>query len=219
MNDAKSNIAVILSGVGVYDGSEIHEAVLTLLAIENNGASYCCFAPNKDQAHVINHLTGEEMTPGRNVLVEAARIARGEITDLADFDAAKVDALILPGGFGAAKNLCSFAFDGPDCAIQEDVKNAITTMVEAKKPIGSLCISPVILAKILDRATLTIGQDEETTKAIEAMGGVHQKTNPGEVVVDERLKLVTSPCYMLESTIPQIAEGCDNTVKAVLKLL
>ncbi len=217
MTDTKPKIAVVLSGCGVFDGAEIHEATLTLLAIDRQGALYECYAPNVDQAHVVNHISGDEMPEKRNVLIEAARIARGQIKDLKDFDAAQVDAVVFPGGFGAAKNLSSFAFDGPGCSVQEDVARVLTDMAAAKKPIGALCIAPATVAKVLDGATVTIGQDAGTAQAIETMGGKHEKTTHGEIVVDEELKLVTTPCYMLDATISQIADGADNTVKAVIE--
>ncbi|NJN26538.1 MAG: isoprenoid biosynthesis glyoxalase ElbB [Cyclobacteriaceae bacterium] len=144
-------IAVIFSGSGVYDGTEIHEGVFTLLAIKKAGAEAVCFAPNIDQHHVINHITGEEMPETRNVLVEAARIARGDIHDLALFDADKMDALVLPGGFGAAKNLTKWAFSGPEGEINAQVKAAILSMAKAKKPIAGLCMGPTVIAKALEK--------------------------------------------------------------------
>ena len=211
-------IAVVLSGSGVYDGSEIHEATLTMLAIARNGAAYTCFAPDVDQAHVINHLTGQEMSEQRNVLVEAARIARGNILPLSEYKADDYDAIIFPGGFGAAKNLCTFAFDGADCKIHSDVEDSIRETVKAGKPVGALCIAPVIVAKILDNVKVTIGQDEETIKGIEKMGSTHQSTTHGEIVVDEKYKVVTTPCYMLDASIVQIAEGAENVVKKILDI-
>lgn len=212
-------IAVILSGNGVYDGSEIHEATLTLLAIAKNGAEYECFAPDINQAHVVNHLTGEEMPEIRNVLVEAARIARGKIKPLTEYSADNFDAVIFPGGYGAAKNLCTFAFDGVDCVVIPEVETAVRETVIAEKPIGALCIAPVMVTKILGDVKVTIGQDEGTIHAIEAMGGEHEKTNHGEIVIDEKYKLVTSPCYMLDANIDQIATGADNIVKKILEMI
>jgi len=211
-------IAVVLSGNGFYDGAEIQETTLTMLAIARQGAEYQCFAPDINQAHVINHLTGEEMSEIRNVLVEAARITRGEIKPLSEYKASDYDALVFPGGFGAAKNLCTFAFDGTDFNVIPEVENAIRETVSAEKPIGALCISPVIFAKILGDVKVTIGQDEGTLQAIEEMGGFHEKTNHGEIIVDEKYKLITTPCYMLDSTIDQIATGAENAVKKVLEL-
>jgi enhancing lycopene biosynthesis protein 2 len=211
-------IAVVLSGSGVYDGSEIHEATLTLLAIDRNGATYKCFAPDVEQAHVINHLTGAEMPERRNVLVEAARIARGKIQPLSEYNAAGYDALIFPGGFGAAKNLCTYAFDGTNCKINPEVKTAIRKTVEAGKPIGALCISPVLIAKILNGVNVTIGGDEATAVAISQMGGMHKVTTHGEIVVDEKYKVVSTPCYMLDATISQIASGAENVVKKIIEI-
>lgn len=216
----KKRVAVVLSGCGVFDGAEIHESVLSLLELDRQGAQYQCFAPDIPQHHVIDHLTGEEMDESRSVLVESARIARGKIKALSEFDAGSFDALMLPGGFGAAKNLSSLAFDGPNCSVNADLKNAVNAMIDAGKPIGALCITPAVLAKILEgqAADLTIGSDPGTIGAIEAMGGHHRVTTHGEVVVDERLKLVTSPCYMLDASISQIADGAKNTVSALLQL-
>lgn len=212
-------IAVILSGCGVYDGAEIHEATLTMYGIVKNGAEYKLFAPDIDQHHVVNHFTGEEMKETRNVLVESARIARGKIEPLANFDADTVDGLIFPGGFGAAKNLSSFAFDGPECTVNGEVASAIKAMVSKGKPVGALCISPVILAKVLGDVQVTIGQDAGTAKAVESLGAKHLNTNHGEVAVDEKYKVVTTPCYMLDANIAQIGEGAENVVKAMLKLM
>jgi enhancing lycopene biosynthesis protein 2 len=212
------NIAVVLSGNGVFDGAEIHEATLTLYAIAKKGAAYEVFAPDIPQHHVINHITGEEMDETRNVLVESARIARGKIKALSEFSGKDFDALIFPGGFGAAKNLSSFAFDGVICQVNPDVEKVIKEMISLGKPIGALCIAPVILAKILGDVELTIGQDAGTAEAIEKMGATHVKTSHGEVVIDEKYKIVTTPCYMLDATIDQIGEGAANVVDALLKL-
>ena len=211
--------AVILAGCGVYDGAEIHEAVLSMLAIKKAGASYTLFAPDIEQHHVVNHLSGEEMSEKRNVLIESARIARGNISKLSDFSASDFDILLLPGGFGVAKNLCNFAFEGINCRILPEVEKVIKDMLDQKKPIGALCISPVLLAKIIgNNVKLTIGQDEGTAKAIDNFGAEHRASGHGEVVVDEIHKVVTTPCYMLDAGIDQIAEGAENIVKALLKL-
>lgn len=212
-------IAVLLSGCGVFDGAEIHEATLSLLAISRLGCSYEIFAPDINQHHVINHLTGEEMDETRNVLVESARIARGNIRDLKQFNPASFDGLLLPGGFGAAKNLSTWAFEGADASVLPEVEEAITGMVALKKPVGALCISPVILAKILGKVHLTIGDDEGTIDALETLGVKHVYTTHGEVVVDPDHLLVTTPCYMLDANIVQIAEGASNVVDAMLKLM
>jgi enhancing lycopene biosynthesis protein 2 len=211
-------IAIVLAGNGVFDGAEIHEATLTLYAISKNNATYEIFAPDIKQHHVINHITGEEMPEERNVLVEASRIARGKIKNLAEFNASDFDALIFPGGFGVAKNLCSFAFEGVECNVNHEVEKAIRSMVEQEKPIGALCIAPVLLSKILGDVELTIGQDEGTAEAIKKMGSKHIETTHGEVVVDKKNKIVTTPCYMLDANISQIGDGALNIVKAVLEL-
>jgi enhancing lycopene biosynthesis protein 2 len=168
---------------------------------------------------VINHITGEEMNEKRNVLVESARIARGNIRPLTEFDQADFDGLLFPGGFGAAKNLSNWAFKGAESIVTEEVGDAIRAMVEAEKPVGALCISPVLLAKTLEGAKLTIGSDADTAAAIVTAGASHIETTHGEVVIDDRYKIVTTPCYMLDATIVQIAEGADNVVKAMLQLM
>ncbi len=212
-------IAVLLSGNGVFDGAEIHEATLTLYSIVKNGATYEIFAPNIEQHHVVNHITGEEMREKRNVLIESARIARGKINDLASFSASDFDALILPGGFGAAKNLSSFAFDGADCKVNLDVEKAIRAMIDQKKPIGALCIAPVIIAKLLGKVELTIGQDKGTADAVKKLGATHVETTHGEVVIDKKNKIVTTPCYMLDANIAQIGDGANIAVKTILDLI
>lgn len=212
-------IAVVLSGCGVYDGAEIHEAVLTMFAIASNGAVYEVFAPDIDQHHVVNHLTGTEMDETRNVLIESARIARGKIKALSEFSGKEFDAIIFPGGFGAAKNLSTFALDGSNCKVDSDVESAIKEMISLGKPVGALCISPVILAKILGDVELTIGDDAGTIQAIEEMGATHKATTHGEVVVDQQHKIVTTPCYMLDARITQIEEGARNVVKTILEMV
>lgn len=209
--------AVILSGSGVFDGAEIHEATLTMLAINKQGAQYEIFAPDIPQHHVINHITGEEMDESRNVLIESARIARGQIKDLKQYDPNNFDALIFPGGFGAAKNLCDFAFKGADCTINPDVEKAILKTAGKNKPIGALCISPVIFAKVFGDVEVTIGQDPGTAEAIEKLGATHVKTTHGEVIIDEKNNLYTTPCYMLDASILDIAEGASNIVKVMLE--
>jgi len=211
--------AVILSGCGVYDGAEIHEATLTMLAIARQGGSYQCFAPDIPQHHVINHLNGEEMKENRNVLIESARIARGDIKPLSEFDGKDFDALIFPGGFGAAKNLSTVAFEGADAIVIPEVENAIEQMVDLKKPIGALCISPAILAKVLKNVSVTIGSDKGTAEAIEAMGATHIHTSHGDVVFDENKLVFTTPCYMLDATILDIDDGASNVVREMMKVM
>ena len=208
--------AVILSGCGVFDGAEIHEATMTLYAIAKNNAEYVIFAPDIEQHHVINHITAEEMPEKRNVLIESARIARGEIKPLSQFRADDFDALIFPGGFGVAKNLSDFAFKGAQCSVNKEVRDAILSMHESKKPIGGLCISPVIIAKVLKGAIVTIGDDKQTADEIEKMGSKNQKTSHGEVTVDKNYNVYTTPCYMLKATIVNIADGAMNIVRAIL---
>lgn len=214
----KKMIAVVLSGCGHRDGSEIHEATLTLWAIHKNGAEFQCFAPDIPQHHVLNHITGKEMPETRNVLVESARIARGKIKDLKEFNETDFDALIFPGGVGVAKNLCTYALDGPNCKVNDDVARAIKTMHAADKPIGALCIAPVLLARVLGDVELTIGQDQGTARDLAAMGARHIPTVHGEIAVDRTNRIVTTPCYMLQSRVDQIADGADNLVRTVLEL-
>ncbi|NQU82015.1 MAG: isoprenoid biosynthesis glyoxalase ElbB, partial [Bacteroidetes bacterium] len=211
--------AVILSGNGVFDGAEIHEATMTLYAIAKNGGEYEIFAPDIKQHHVINHITGEEMDETRNVLIESARIARGNIKPLSVFSKEDFDAIVFPGGFGVAKNLCSFAFDNVDCTVNPEVERVIKEMAAAKKPIGALCISPVLIARVLGNITVTIGQDTGTAESIEKLGAIHKNRGHGEVVDDEANKIVTTPCYMLDANIAQIAEGAEAVIKAILKML
>jgi len=216
-------VAVVLSGCGVYDGAEIHESVLTLLALDRAGAEVTIAAPNIDQAHVVNHLTGD-VAGGekRNVAAEAARIARGAVTDLAKLKADAIDAIIFPGGFGAAKNLCTYAFDGPELKVNEEVARITTEMARAKKPIGTMCIAPVMTAKVLAdagiKATVTIGNDAGTAAHVEQLGGVHRACPVDEAVVDEASRVVSTPAYMLAGSIKEAAAGIDKLVAAVLRL-
>lgn len=212
-------LAVVLSGCGVYDGSEIHEAVATLLAIEKQGANYQCFAPDIKQHHVVNHLTGEEMTESRNVLIEAARIARGNILPLSELNLENFDGLVFPGGFGVAKNLCSYAVDGTKCLINSDVNVAVRDAYERNIPIAALCVSPVLIAEILANVTLTIGKDASTIKDIEVMGAIHQETTGAEIVVDRENKIVSSPCYMLDASISVVAQGAENAINALFEMM
>jgi enhancing lycopene biosynthesis protein 2 len=214
-------IGVVLSGCGVMDGSEIHEAVLTLVAIDRAGAEAICMAPNIRQRHVINHLTNEESRGEvRNVLVESARIARGKIRDIAGVKAADIDALIFPGGFGAAKNLSDYAFKGPACSVNREVARLATEVHAAQKPIGVVCIAPVIAAKVLggEHPQITIGTDKNTAKDIEKMGAKHVCCPVQEFVVDKDRKIVSTPAYMLAQSIKEAAEGIEKLVAAVIDL-
>ncbi|HNY03173.1 MAG TPA: isoprenoid biosynthesis glyoxalase ElbB [Bacteroidales bacterium] len=208
--------AVVLAGCGVYDGAEIHEAVLTLLAIDRAGALYQCFAPDIMQHHVIDHLTGQEACEQRNVLTESARIARGKINPLSQFSPDDFDGLLFPGGFGAAKNLCDWAFKGDHCKVNPDVEKAVRSMSEAGKPIGAMCISPVILGKLFRGTTLTTGNDPASQGFIEQHGNRYVATRHGDVVADPARKLFTTPCYMLDATISQVAEGAENIVREMI---
>lgn len=213
-------VAVILSGCGVFDGSEIHESVLTLLSISKNGASYQCFAPDIDQLHVINHLTGEVMADEtRNVLVESARIARGDIKPLNELDQSEFDAVILPGGFGAAKNLCDFALKGADSVLHPVVLEKCQAFAMASKPAGYACIAPAMMASVYGPGVqMTIGTDQDTAAAIRHMGGVHLDCQVNEVVVDKARKVVSTPAYMLAQNILQAAESIDKMVVNVLAI-
>jgi len=215
----KKRFAVILSGCGNKDGAEIHESVMTLWAIHKHGAEYQCFAPDIDQHHVLNFITNQEMAEKRNVLVESARIARGAIMDLKAYKVNDFDGLVMPGGLGVAKNLSSFAFEGADCTVNEDVVRAVKETAAQNKPIGALCIAPAIIAKILGDVEVTIGQDPGTEAAIIKMGASHQQTTHGEIVVDRQHKIVTTPCYMLDARVDQIGEGAENLVIALLEML
>jgi len=214
------NIAVILSGCGVYDGSEIQEAVITLLAIAQQGASYRCFAPNIAQHHVINHLTGEvSKDESRNVLVEAARIARGDVEDLTELSEKEFDAIIFVGGFGAAKNLSSFALDNDNYSVNEQVVNAAKSFAKAEKPAGFMCIAPALLPMIYAAGVkATIGKDNATAKLIAAKGLIHIDCEVTDIVVDEAHKIVTTPAYMLAESISEAAVGINKLVKHVLAL-
>lgn len=213
-----AKVGVVLAGCGVYDGSEIHEAVISLLALDRAGVDIVCMAPNMEQS-VVNHLNGNAVDgETRNVLEEAARIARGDIVDIATVKGSDIDALLIPGGFGAAKNLCDFAFKGPECEAQPDVARLIREIVAAKKPLAALCIAPALVAKVLgadQRAPqLTIGTDEETAGALTAMGATHVPCPVIDYVFDEKNKLFTTPAYMLAANISEAAEGIEKTVKA-----
>ncbi|MBN1958948.1 MAG: isoprenoid biosynthesis glyoxalase ElbB [Desulfuromonadales bacterium] len=218
-----AKIGVILSGCGVYDGSEIHEAVITLLALDRAGAEVVIMAPDMEQA-VVNHLTGEPVEGAvRNVLEESARIARGKISDIAKIQAGDLDALFIPGGFGAAKNLCDFAFKGPDCSVHPEVARLIRDIVAAHKPLAAVCIAPALVAKVLGEDKpgheLTIGTDEGTAGALASMGATHITCPVNEFVIDKQNKIITSPAYMLAGSISEAAEGIEKSVQALMELL
>ena len=214
-------VGVVLAGCGVYDGAEIHESVVTLLALDKAGVKIICMAPDVTQMHVIDHVKGEPASgENRNVLIESARIARGEIKNMKDLTANDLDALIFPGGFGAAKNLCTFAVDGVDCNVNPEVERLVKEMHGAKKPIGFICIAPAMAAKILGshQPKLTIGSDAGTAQAIEKMGGMHVECKVDEAAVDEVNKIVSTPAYMLGPSIAHVAKGIEKCVEEVLKM-
>ena len=217
----RPRVGVVLAGCGVYDGTEIHEAVLTLLALDRAGAQAVCAAPNAPQLHVIDHLTGEVTGESRNVLVESARIARGNVADLASVTGADVDALILPGGFGAAKNLCDFAVKGAACSVHPEVARLVREVHAQGKPIGAICIAPALIARLLgdEHPRLTIGSDAGTAAAIEAMGGRHVACGTEGTVVDRERRIVTTPAYMLAGWIAETAVGIEKLVGEVLSMV
>jgi enhancing lycopene biosynthesis protein 2 len=223
-------VAVILSGCGVYDGSEIHESVLSLLALAEEGCDYYCFAPNIDQHHVIDHTKGEETDEKRNVLIESARIARGEIKALSDLKVSDFDALFFPGGFGVAKNFTKWAFEGPVGNILEELKNKIQEAVHAGKIIGAVCMSPTTLAKALEgsgvSAELTVGTTEEASpyeidaisQGMESIGAKAVQKSVKEIHVDTGNKIVTGPCYMMNANIIDIRNNTLDVVRAMKKM-
>ncbi|MEW8990678.1 MAG: isoprenoid biosynthesis glyoxalase ElbB [Klebsiella aerogenes] len=212
-------IGVVLSGCGVYDGAEIHEAVITLLAIARRGAPGFWLARYTAQTDVINHLTGETMAESRNVLIEAARLARGAIQPLASARADELDALIVPGGFGAAKNLSNFAAQGSECVVDRDLQALTLAMHEAGKPLGFMCIAPALLPKIFPTPLrITIGTDPDTAEVLEEMGAEHVPCPVDDIVVDEDNKVVTTPAYMLAQNIAEAASGIEKLVDRVLVL-
>ncbi len=209
--------AVILCGCGTLDGSEIHESVMTLLAIDRNDCMYDIFAPDANQHYVINHLTGKEMNEQRNMLVEAARIARGNIRPLSECRVQDYDALVFPGGNGSAKNLFTYALQGNKCTVREDVAALVHQFHDQKKPIGALCIAPVMLARILKNITVTIGNDEKTIADVLSFGAKHINTQQKGVIADKQNMIFTTPCYMLPARISDIADCAENLIEAILE--
>ena len=218
-----TRVGVVLSGCGVNDGAEIHESVITMLALDRAGVDVVLMAPNIDQLHVINHYTGSEMDESRNVLMESARIARGNIRDMAEVHASDVDALIFPGGFGVVKNLCDYAMAGTDCSVNPDVNRLATDVHKAGKPIGIICIAPTMFAKIMqgagDLVEMTIGTDEQTSFDINSMGSNHVSCPVEDIVIDKKNKIVSTPAYMLAQRISEAAEGIEKLVKEVLAMV
>ena len=215
-----SKIGIVLSGCGVNDGSEIHEAVITMLELDKAGADMLLMAPNIDQLHVINHATGEEMDDSRNVLVESARISRGDIEDIAVVTSENVDALIFPGGYGVAKNLSDYAMAGVECSVNPDVLRLSREVHNEGKPIGAICIAPAIMATILSGETeLTVGFDEQTASDIDAMGAKHVLCPVDEIVVDKEKKVVSTPAYMEAQSIKEAALGIEKLVAEILNMI
>ena len=217
-------IGVVLSGCGVYDGAEIHESVITLLAIDRAGAKAVCMAPDVEQMHVINHHNGEEMPDEkRNVLVESARIARGEIRDINAIKADDIDALVFPGRFGAAKNLSSFAEEGEDCKVHPEVMRLVKEFIAKQKPQAALCIAPAMMAKIYEgesvNPTLTIGNDKDGISMVEAMGSKHQECSARDFVLDKENNIVSTPAYMVGKSISEVAEGIEKTITELIKMI
>lgn len=224
-------IGVLLSGCGVYDGAEIHESVLTLLAIRELGAEYVCISIDKPQHHVINHLTGEELNESRNMMVEAARIARGDVKNILDVDPADIDALVIPGGFGSAKNFTNWAFEGPGGIVLPEVKLLVVNMINVGKPICALCVSPVVVSKALEgssiNASLTLGSVDQKSpydiqafsKGMEKVGVKAAYKTVKEVNVDFENRIVSAPCYMMEADIVEVRENIKLAVQETLKLI
>ncbi len=218
---SKKKIGVLLSGCGVMDGSEIHEATLTLYFLDKQGADIVCMAPDKDQTDVVNHVAGKPTGEKRNVLLEAARIARGNIVDVKKVKADELDGIILPGGFGAAKNLCTFAFDGADCRVDENVARLLKEMNAQGKPIGALCIAPALIARLFGTELspeITIGSDPETASTLERMGARHTNAAADEFVLDHRNKIVTTPCYMTARSIKDLDAAAEKLVAKIIEM-
>ena len=213
-------VGLVLSGCGVNDGSEIHEAVITMLELDKAGAEMVLMAANIDQLHVINHATGEEMDDSRNVLIESARISRGNIEDIAGVTSDNLDALIFPGGFGVSKNLSDYAMSGMECSVNPDVLRLSREVHNDQKPIGVICIAPAIMAKILAGDTeLTIGFDEQTAADIDAMGAKHVLCAVDEIVIDKEKKVVSTPAYMEAKSIKEAASGIEKLVAEILSMI
>ena len=216
-------IGVLLSGCGVNDGAEIHESVITMLALDRAGVETVMMAPNIDQMHVVNHYTGQEMDEFRNVLVESSRIARGNIKDMAEVTGNDIDALIIPGGFGVVKNLCDYAMASSECSINPDVFRLVSEVHLLQKPIGAICIAPAMMAKILgeqdESAEMTIGSDESTANDIKTMGSTHVTCPVTEMVVDKEKKIITTPAYMEAQSIKEAAEGIEKLVVEILSMV
>ena len=224
-------IGVLLSGNGVYDGVEIQEAVLTLLAIDEIGAESVCISINKDQHHVINHLNGEEMNEKRNMLIESARVARGNVKDISTVDPVDIDALVIPGGFGSAKNFTTWAFKGADGDILPEVKLLLVNLVNVGKPIAALCVSPVVVSKAFEGSTITpkmtIGTDNEKSpfdiasfiSGLQNCGTETSLKSVREIEIDTENKIITAPCYMMEASISEVRKNIRTAIEALRDLI
>ena len=212
--------AVVLAGCGRKDGSEINEAITLLLSIEQHHCEYQCFAPNRPQTEVIDHLTDKKVKEERNILTEAARLARSKILPIEEYKAEDFDGLLFSGGYGVAKNLCDYAYKGAEMEVQPDVARVIIETREANKPIGAMCIAPVMLAKLLPGVCVTLGS-EGTPDAdnIRKMGAFHVQTEHGDVCADNELLVFTTPAYMLDATLKDVYDGAYNLVEAILESL
>jgi enhancing lycopene biosynthesis protein 2 len=224
-------IGVLLSGCGVYDGAEIHETVLTLLALEEKGLESICIGIDKEQHHVVNHISGNEMNEKRNMLTEASRIARGNIININNLKIQDIDALIIPGGFGSAKNFTNWAFEGPDGSIIKEVKELILHLVHYKKPIIALCVSPVVVSKALEgsgiKANLTIGSNQEESpydidsfkNGLEKTGASVAQKTIREIHIDQKNKIISAPCYMMEASILDIRNNIKQAIDAMAEMI
>jgi len=217
---SQKTVGVVLSGCGYLDGAEIQEAVLTLLQLDRAGVRIVCMAPDREQMHVVDHRTGKPTTETRNVLVEAARIARGDIVDIATVDTTTLDALAIPGGYGGAKNLSSFAVDGAACTVDPQVERVVREVHDAGKPIASLCVTPAVMAAVFGKTLhprLTIGNDRDTAQALEKMGAQHVNATVTEIVVDDDNNIITTPCYMMDARISEVATGIERAIGELLQ--
>jgi len=219
--EKKPHFAVVLSGCGRADGSEIHEAVCALLCIENMGCTYQCFAPNIKQAQVINHINNKPMSETRNVLTEAARIARGNIKDLEEFRTYDFDGIIFPGGLGAVTNWCDFAQKGTECTVNTSIYSVIRQCYDKKLVIGAMCIAPALIALVLadKKIHFTLGAGGATAQKLEKLGAIHEEVGATDVCIDYQNRICTTPAYMLATNMLDVCQGAQNMVGAMCKLL
>ncbi len=219
--EKKPNFAVVLSGCGRADGSEIHESVCVLLCLENMGCTYQCFAPNIKQAAVINHINNQPMNEERNVLIEAARIARGNIKDIKEFNADDFDGIIFPGGMGAVTNWCDFAQKGTECTVNTSIYSVIRQCYDKKLVIGAMCIAPVLIAMVLadKKVHFTLGAGGVTAQKLEKLGAVHEEVGVTYVCVDRENRVCTTPAYMLATNMIEVCQGAQNMVGAMCQLI